>query len=66
MVLKTQKKLPELVPVNQDCSSAIDEANTLRQELGSLIVDLRRYANHLRDDEAYEIVANTIEEIISG
>jgi hypothetical protein len=48
----------------------LDRAETAEQELGSLIKDLRRYAQHLRngdfDEVTGESVADSIEEIING
>jgi hypothetical protein len=48
-----------------------DEVDALRQELSTLIIDLRLYAHHLRSLNAYmkldpDVVADQIEEIING
>lgn len=63
----TRTKNLELVPAE---SSSLDEANVLRQELGSLIIELRAYAKGLRDigykQVDPELIAEQIEDIIGG
>lgn len=37
----------EMIPLNQDSSSLVDEVNTLRHELGTLVIDVREFAQKL-------------------
>lgn len=62
------KRLPELVPMEQDCSSAIDEANTIRQELSALVVEVREFALQLKSRDQYfsDEIADILLNIVRG
>lgn len=52
-----------------DCTEALDRANTAEQELGSLILDLRNYINVVRNNAGFdnpEEIVQGIEDIIDG
>lgn len=60
-----------MIPLNQDCSSLVAEVNTLRQELGILVTEVRDFAVGLQsggyDSQlSGEEIGEILEEIVNG
>jgi hypothetical protein len=59
-----------VVSTVDDCAELSDRANTAEQELGAVILDMRTFANRLRDSsfpsDDRQLIADAIYEILGG